>query len=258
MRYAHNLSAPNFTVHNIDTVNVTRNKNYKHSYRGGRDKYGFIFVLKGALRECFLDNEIGEITIFEGEVLFIPRGSKYIGVYEEDNTEIKIVQFDLLDGALPEYLLTPFKIVLPNSCELIEAFFDPVSSSASKHPFYYLSCMYKLLWQIDEHYAKIPTKYVRLRPAIYELSELYMKNRPVAYYAELCEMSEAHFRRIFREFIGLSPIDYRNELRLKNAQTMLKSGEYNVTEAAEACGFSNLSFFIRLYKNRFGYTPKKE
>jgi len=71
-------------------------------------------------------------------------------------------------------------------------------------------------------------------------------------------MSEVNFRRLFREYTGMSPIDYRNDLRLKNARAMLASGEYNVTEAAEASGFSNLPFFIRLYKKKFGHTPKKE
>ena len=56
----------------------------------------------------------------------------------------------------------------------------------------------------------------------------------------------------------MSPIAYRNDVRLNHARLNLQSGEYNVSEAAEASGFSNLSFFIRLYKAKYGYTPKKE
>jgi AraC-like DNA-binding protein len=39
---------------------------------------------------------------------------------------------------------------------------------------------------------------------------------------------------------------------------MLKSGEYNVSESATASGFSNLSLFTKLYKKKYGITPKKE
>lgn len=258
MRYEHNLSAPKFTVHNIDTVNATRNKDYKYSYKNGRSKHGFVYITHGSLDECFLDKEYGEIPIRSGEVIFIPKDVRYIGYYREDNTEVKIVQFDISEGELPEYLRAPMKIDIPNLCEMIDAFFDPVRSNASRHPFYYLSNMYYLLWNIDEHYTKIPTKYKKLRPALYELSESYYKSEPISYYSELCQMSEANFRRVFREYTGMSPIEYRNDLRLSNAKAMLSSLQYNVTEAAEACGFSNLSFFIRLYKNKFGYTPKKE
>ena len=71
-------------------------------------------------------------------------------------------------------------------------------------------------------------------------------------------MSEANFRRLFREFLGVSPIDYRNDIRLTHAKNKRQSGEYNVSEAAYKSGFTNLSFFIRLYKKKYGHTPKNE
>ena len=52
--------------------------------------------------------------------------------------------------------------------------------------------------------------------------------------------------------------DYRNDIRLTHARSKLQSGEYNVSEAAFDSGFSNLSFFIRLYKKKYGHTPKNE
>ena len=103
-----------------------------------------------------------------------------------------------------------------------------------------------------------PGKYRRLRPALTELAERFSENKSVSYYASLCNMSEGSFRRLFHEYIGTSPIEYRNQVRLQSARRKLQSGEYNVSEVAELCGFSNLSFFIRLYKKKYGYTPKQE
>ena len=71
----------------------------------------------------------------------------------------------------------------------------------------------------------------------------------------MCGMSESGFRRLFTECTGESPIAYRNRLRLEAARTLLENGDYNVSESARAVGFENLSFFIRLYKRRFGHTP---
>ena len=256
MRYQHHLQEPIFTIHNIDTISVTRNRGYHHSHRQGRDKYGFIYVVKGALTERFFDESAEEICVRTGEVLFVPKGARYVGIYEEDATEVKIVQFDLLSGVLPEYLSSPRKMEFSGLIQHIEVFFDPAENYAPKHPFFYLSCMYNLLYQIDEAFFHIPTKYKKLTPALSELSEQYHLNRPIAYYAELCEMSEVNFRRIFREYMKMSPVEYRNDLRLLHAKAKLQSGEYNVTEVAEACGFSNLSFFIRLYKRKYAHTPK--
>lgn len=258
MKYQYNLQEPNFTVENIDIQNVSRPKDFKHSFRSGRIKHGFIYTVSGRMCDVFHTGEKESIYVDAGELIFIPKNCIYTGIYLEDNTEIKIVQFDLADGEIPSYLASPVKIELPNAGELMEAFFQPTENHSSGHPFYYLSCLYKLLWQIDESYSKIPTKYKKLQSALSEIAEYWDKNETVGYYASLCDMSEVNFRRLFREYTGMSPIDYRNDLRLKNARAMLGSGEYNVSEAAEASGFSNLSFFIRLYKKKFGYTPKKE
>ena len=258
MRYEYNLAEANFAVENISIVNVSRPQNYKHSYRGGRTNHGFIYIVRGEMCDTFLNGTPYDIRAKEGELIFIPKGSSYIGTYLEDNTEIKIVQFDLKSGSLPDYLSTPRKLDLPNAKKLIDGFFEPSNNPSYSHPFYYLSCLYELLWQIDKYCTRIPTKYKKLKPALKDISANYSKNESVEYYAKLCDMSEVNFRRLFREYTGTSPINYRNDVRLAHARICLQSGEYNVSEAAEESGFSNLSFFIRLYKKKYGYTPKKE
>jgi len=258
MKYQYILQEPSFRVENIDIQNVSRPQGYRHTFRNGREKHGFIYTVSGKMQDVFQTGEADELSSSAGELIFIPKNTVYTGVYLEENTEIKIVQFDLISGSLPEYLSIPVKIELPKAGELIEAFFEPVENRTPSHPFYYLSCLYNLLWQIDESYSVIPIKYKKLQAALSEITEYWNKNMPVSYYAELCNMSEVNFRRLFKEYTGFSPVDYRNDLRLTGARNKLRSGEYNVTEVAELCGFSNLSFFIRLYKKKYGYTPKKE
>lgn len=258
MQYEYNLQPRDLSVGNVDTVNVVRGKNYRHSFRSGRAKHGFIFLVRGAMTDVFSDSSIGQIPLKGGDLLFVPKGSEYVGIYTEDDTEVRIVQFDVLSGSLPQYLAKPVKIDLPYAKESINAFFSSHESTQTRHPFYYMSCLYQLLWQIDVLCSNIPHKYNRLKNALYEMSERYFENRSVAYYAKLCNMSEVNFRRLFKEYTGSAPIEYRNDLRLSSAKAKLQSGEYNVSEAAESCGFPNLSFFIRLYKKKFGYTPKKE
>ena len=258
MRYEYHLQSPGFTVENINIQNVSRPQNYKHSFRNGRTAHGFIYTVSGRMCDTFLSGEDRRVFVDAGEVIFIPKGCRYTATYLGENTEIKIVQFELADGSLPSYLREPIKINIPDISERIEAFFKPVENHTAHHPFYCLACLYGLLWQIDENYAGIPKKFKKLQPALSEISEYYRQNEPISHYARLCGMSEVNFRRLFREYTGLTPIDYRNDIRLTNARFKLQSGEYNVSEAAEAAGFSNLSFFIRLYKKKFGYTPKKE
>ncbi len=258
MQYRRDLQQPDFTVENIDIVNVVREKNYTHSYRNGRLKHGFLYLVKGSMTYEFFGCGVDKLELQKGDFLFVPKGCKYIGMYTQDDTEIKIVQFDIATGTLPPYLSTPVKIALPYAKESMDAFFSTYGNSAPRHPFYYLSCLYQLLWQVDALYSHASRKYDRLKNALHAMNEEYYQNRSVAYYADLCNMSEVNFRRLFREYTGCAPIAYRNDLRLHMARAKLQSGEYNVSETAESCGFTNLSFFIRLYKQKFGYTPKKE
>lgn len=258
MRYESDLQKIAFRVDNISIVNVIRNKNYRHSYRNGRTHHGFVYTVRGGIRNVFFGSDTDVIKASPGDLVFVPKGTSYVSTYLEDDTELKIVHFDLFSGELPEYLSKPVKIDLPNAGEIVDSFFIPRKNPSVNHPLYYLSRLYDLLWQLEKKHARVPTKYKKLKPALRDIAEHYEMNRPISDYALLCDMSEVNFRRLFKEYTGTLPIDYRNGIRLENARTRLQSGEYNVSEAAEASGFSNLSFFIRLYKKKFGYTPKKE
>ncbi len=258
MKLTYDLVEPGFRVGNIDIQNVRRPQGYSHSYKSGRNKHGFVYTVSGKMHNEFLDGDLRDVHVSAGELIFIPRGTRYVGNYLDSNTEIKIVQFDIVSGELPQHLSSPVRLELPNAGELIEAFFTSAESRVSTHAFYYLSCLYRLLWCVEESIARLPGKYNKLTPALLELTEYWYKNEPVSYYAELCYMSEVSFRRSFKEFTEKTPIEYRNDIRLTHARVKLESGEYNVTEVAEVCGFSNLSFFIRLYKKKYGITPKQQ
>jgi len=258
MRFEYNLQKPVFEISQIDILTVSRYKSYKHSYMDGRPYHAFIYTESGRMLDSFVHPVKESITADAGTLVFIPKGARYYGTYLEANTSIKIIQFDISCGQLPDYLFCPKKINLPNAKSIVNAFFEAVDNTKSNHIFHYFSLIYDLLWQIDVEHRGLPKKYSRLAPALDDISLYPYKNDKISHYAKMCYMSEVNFRRLFREHTGKTPIEYRNELRLDKAKTMLQSGEYNVSECAELTGFSNLSFFIKLYKKKYGYTPKEE
>ena len=48
-----------------------------------------------------------------------------------------------------------------------------------------------------------------------------------------------------------------NDYRLTRAGEYLKMTEENVTQIALKCGFENLSYFNRLFRRKFGVTPRQ-
>jgi AraC-like DNA-binding protein len=79
--------------------------------------------------------------------------------------------------------------------------------------------------------------------------------------AFLSDMSVTNFRREWKKIYSDTPMQYRDSIRLYYAKEYLNSGYYTVTEIAEKCGFDDVSYFVRFFKQKTGLTPgefKKE
>lgn len=75
--------------------------------------------------------------------------------------------------------------------------------------------------------------------------------------AEAACFSPFHFHRLFTAMVGEPPAEYVRRLRLEKAAVRLVNDpSLPVTEIALACGFSTSALFCRLFKARFGLTPR--
>ncbi|MBX7045007.1 MAG: helix-turn-helix domain-containing protein [Ignavibacteria bacterium] len=67
-------------------------------------------------------------------------------------------------------------------------------------------------------------------------------------------LSLRQLQRIFKDELNTTPTGFITLIKLEKASEMLKSGK-NVTEAAFAAGFSDSSYFSRVFKKYFGVPP---
>lgn len=75
--------------------------------------------------------------------------------------------------------------------------------------------------------------------------------------AEVMRMSPTYIGKMFKKRYGQSVAEYINETRLRNAVHYLEDNKYNINDIIEKVGFGNRSIFFRLFKNKFGTTPKE-
>ena len=61
----------------------------------------------------------------------------------------------------------------------------------------------------------------------------------------------------FKQYTGLSPVAYLNDYRLSRAAAIMLETECSVTEAGYACGFGDSSYFVKLFRQRFGVPPMR-
>ena len=67
--------------------------------------------------------------------------------------------------------------------------------------------------------------------------------------------SPFHLSRTFSTATGMTIPQYTRQLRLERAAELLKSGKFNVTEAALEVGYSSLSHFSQAFHETFGCCP---
>jgi AraC family transcriptional regulator len=75
--------------------------------------------------------------------------------------------------------------------------------------------------------------------------------------AESAGMSAAHFSRLFRQKLGVSPHQYLIRLRCEQACEMLRRGRLTVAEIAQNVGFFDQSHLNRHFKRQYGVTPSE-
>ena len=78
---------------------------------------------------------------------------------------------------------------------------------------------------------------------------------PVDRYAEMCNLSCGGFRRLFKQYLGKSPIEYIIDNKITSAKTMLEESDIPVKEISEILNFESTAYFCRLFKKRTGKTP---
>jgi signal transduction histidine kinase/CheY-like chemotaxis protein len=73
--------------------------------------------------------------------------------------------------------------------------------------------------------------------------------------ARQINVSESYLADCFHQELGISPMIYLTRYRVKQARTLLETGELNVTEVAGAVGFSDSAYFGRVFQREVGVSP---
>ncbi len=98
--------------------------------------------------------------------------------------------------------------------------------------------------------------FLRLFPVIQRINARLDDNRlSVKELASQVYLSETHFRRIFQQAFGVSPIAFLRKRRIDRACVLLRTTDMSVKEIVQQCGFSDTSFFSRVFHKIAGLTP---
>ncbi len=97
----------------------------------------------------------------------------------------------------------------------------------------------------------------QVRPALDFIKDHYSSSIKISELASECHMSESHFRRLFEENIGLTPVEYLNRIRILQACELIRRTGKSMEEVAVKVGFTTTSTFNRNFKRITGTSPYK-
>lgn len=75
---------------------------------------------------------------------------------------------------------------------------------------------------------------------------------------DLCKVvpvTHQHICRIFKETLGLRPMEYVNQVRIEMARSLLIYSDFSIKEVGEKCGFQNTNYFCKTFKKYEHVTP---
>ncbi len=72
--------------------------------------------------------------------------------------------------------------------------------------------------------------------------------------SEAC-MSKFHFCRIFKKYVGITPMQYAINMRLKKAMLLLQRKDLSISTVSLKAGFRDLSEFNKQFKKLYGSSP---
>jgi transcriptional regulator GlxA family with amidase domain len=75
--------------------------------------------------------------------------------------------------------------------------------------------------------------------------------------AATLHISSSHLRHLFKKELGVAPTHYVKVLRLRKAKKLIENTFLSIKEIMAAVGISDLSHFVRDYKEHCGETPSQ-
>ncbi len=131
--------------------------------------------------------------------------------------------------------------------------------------------LYLKQWSEKEKASPIPFMEITPeKPQIIPFDELFMKQvmeimhnqmdnseLTVDEFTQKLGMGRTVFYQKLKSIVGLSPVDFIREMRIKRAMQLLETGEYNVSTIAYMTGFNDPKYFSKCFKKKYGVSPSE-
>ena len=240
------------------------------------------------IREGMSDYRVGqeEFRAEEGDIILIPPYCTHSAYEIPGRTMVSdslVFHLDLLgaqgqDLSASKYLrpLAEGQLQMPEVIrssdkgygEIKETFLRALDCFQSRPAFYEMllreSLFHVIILLFELGYIREPQEghstfinRLQLRNVLQYIAEHYREKIKVADLAGLSGFSESYFMSFFKQYVGMSCIQYINHYKIQKAAHALEETSQPVMEIAMDHGFDNISYFNLQFRKEFGMTPRE-
>lgn len=221
------------------------------------------YVIKGGARYS-INGEDHDLSA--GDLLYLPAGSiRAASTYPDRLMHCFSVNFRLkkIEG---DTVNLPLPVVSHIGCKngLISLFHELVHIWLDQYPGYKIKAggvLLLILCQILEYTifnAGLSGGDYRIKRVTRYITRHYFEKITVKKMADMAGLDTAYFGQLFKHETGETMSRYLKNIRIKNAENMLRSGEYiHIGAVAEQCGYPDVYHFSKQFKAVAGIPPSK-
>ncbi|ABO51762.1 two component transcriptional regulator, AraC family [Desulforamulus reducens MI-1] len=228
----------------------------------------------------FLKSIVAEELLAKDKIITCQSGIQAVKLAKQYRPDIIV-----MDILIPEkdglQALQEIRKFLPQACVLIlsaysdfsyaqtairlrvqEYLLKPIKPSIFKQVFHDLlntvtTCKIHDNEEIDEEIMEPKTDQIYfIEKAIKYIHDNFKQKLPLQLVSSYVFLNPQYFSRIFKKEVGVSYIDYVNKLKIEHACKLLETTNYPAYRISSECGFTDPSYFNRVFVQQMNMTPK--
>ena len=225
----------------------------------GRPKAHNIFVFLDGCNAVYTDINGKETRAESGALIYAPEGMEYAArfdSFENESASTVGINFRLFDeDFLPIALDNEIKVYRNGALRALVEKIDTADKGTIPCFAAMKAGIYDIISLLGNTENTLADKYKIIGKGIEYLEggNLVMSMEEIA---ESCNVSESYFRKLFKQYAGISPMQYRMHTKISKAKDYLLHTSLNSSEIADLLLFSDTSFFCRYFKAATGMTPE--
>jgi len=247
---------------------TTHPSGYYFSYENGRtlNEYQINYITEGT---GVYENQGGKVKIAPGSLIFIKPGEWHR--YKPKKSTGWVEQYVGFSGYIAHQLFGRPWFTQKNSVvevgyreEIIDTYFKIFNYVKEEKPGYQqvaAGMIMKLLGFIVsmDKQKDFSGKRVEkiIQNACFTIRENVEAEINFQSFAEENNIGYSYFRKMFKKYTGVPPVQYHLDLKILRAKEMLLYTDKSIKEISYELGFQSIYYFSRIFKNKLGVSPSE-